>query len=140
MTHETSYQPAWASIESLFKNVESVALWTKEFDRIDHRYVDENEDQLVDNQMFYSYVLLEEPSGWPIRDFIPRLEAQKLMENGIKTAVEVDRRRLFTPFVEKPIDDKIMVGYDDQKEIIKKINQKYAGRSLDWHRQTRLSV
>lgn len=74
----------------------------------------------MDNEIFDSSVPHEEPSGGPNGDYMKRSDVERLMEDNIRTAVEVTTSRIVTGIVEETIEDAFTVGHDEQNEGIKK--------------------
>lgn len=50
-------------------------------------------DELIDEEILDSSVPHEKPSGGPIRNYLKHSEVEELMEENIKTAVEVTTKR-----------------------------------------------
>lgn len=93
------------SRKSLAEEAKKMRLWTQKFKRVDHckvkQFEDEYEDELNDNEIWVSCAPREEPSGRPIKDQVARSKAKQLMEDKIKTAVEVPTRIANKKTVEK---------------------------------------
>lgn len=101
VTNNTLYHTERALRESLANESKTTASWTEELECIEHGNVDEHEDKLIYNEILYIYVRYVEPSGGLISDYMALLELQKLMEDSIKTAVDLLTRVGFTEAVEE---------------------------------------
>lgn len=99
-----------------------MALWTQEHELVDCCEVDEHkyklEDELIDNKILNSFVLLQKPSGSLIENCVTRSEMEKLMGVNIKNAVQVATRRSVTEIVEEAIENVSTIGYNEEKEEI----------------------
>lgn len=61
-----------------------------------------------------NHVLHKEPTGGAAWDNMIRLEVEDLLEDNIKTSVEVDTRRIVTGIGNETIKDAFRIGYDKQ--------------------------
>lgn len=94
-TNKTSYQTACPSWECLAEEAKVKAFWNQELQRVDRSELFQHEEEQKDwlkNEVFQSFVLRKEPSDGPIQNYIIHSEMGKLMEDNIKTTVEVDTR------------------------------------------------
>lgn len=94
---------------------ETGAFWTEEIECADRRQVDEHEDELIHNEIRHRYIPREEPSGGPVWDNMTSAEVEKLVEENIKTAVEVTTGSIVTGIVEGMIEDALTADFDEQK-------------------------
>lgn len=106
--------PSW---ESLAKEVKTRGLCTQELERVYCCEIEKCEeqqvDELIETAILDSYVPHEEPCDGPVVDYVSRSEVEKLVEESIKTAVEVALRRAVMGMMEAKIDHVFMVGYEE---------------------------
>lgn len=104
MTNETSFQMAHLPREQLMKGVETMALCTAKSERTDHREVEFHVlDELTGNDTMGTFVQHEEPFVSQHEKYMTQIEVEKLMDDKIKTAVEVSTRCVTTDIVEEMI-------------------------------------
>lgn len=96
MQNEMSCQTARQSRESFVEETEWTALWTRNLDNSDPGKIDEQSDELIQNDILYSYVPHEKYSaGWGM-DYMTGLDAERLVKDNIEVAVEIFTRRFVT--------------------------------------------
>lgn len=82
-----------------------MSLWSKEYERVDCRELDEHEDEhkddLIENEILDIYVRSKESSGGPIEDYMTRSIVDELMEYNIKKAFEDPTRGINMGIVKK---------------------------------------
>lgn len=93
-------------------------LWTKELKRSDSRKVDKHEGYLIDNETLISYAPPEESGKGSNGEYMTRSEVERIIEDNIKTTVEVATRNVVAGIGEETIDYAFTVRYDEQREGI----------------------
>lgn len=120
ITNQTWYQTVRLSRESFGKETKARALCTKELERVYsskiEKYGDQHGDERIDCEILDSYILREEQRGGTVVDSITGSKVERLMEDNIKTAVEVKSTCVIIGIMEVTIDNKFMVGCDEYKE------------------------
>lgn len=96
--------------KSIPEGAETLCLLTEECQRANRGKVDKHESELIDGETGHIYGLRKEPSGGPARNHMIRSDVEKLMDDTVKTAVEVATRHVIRKIVEETIKDVLKAG------------------------------
>lgn len=112
----------------LSEESERMASWTQELERFNRGEVEKHEDQhenthkdlSTENKISYSYILGEESVDGAIVDYVPLSEVERLMEDKIKTVVEIATRVVLSGVGKEMTGDEFRLDIDVRKEGIEK--------------------
>lgn len=81
--------------------------------------VDRNEDEWIGEEILDSFVTLGDLRDGPVRNYVTSPEVEKIMENNIKTAIEVASRRVVKEFDEGHFEIAFTVGHNEQRKELR---------------------